>query len=57
MQIVQRHHFASYLKRMAVVVRVQEEFLAFVKVLLFIIIIILYIIFGEYSSYDCMRHF
>lgn len=30
-QIVQRHHFASYLKRMAVVVRVQEEFLAFVK--------------------------
>lgn len=31
MQIVQRHHFASYLKRMAVVVRVQEEFLAFVK--------------------------
>ncbi|GAB4838180.1 Probable manganese-transporting ATPase pdr2 [Ancistrocladus abbreviatus] len=30
-QIVQRHHFASHLKRMAVVVRVQEEFLAFVK--------------------------
>ncbi|XP_058084361.1 probable manganese-transporting ATPase PDR2 [Magnolia sinica] len=30
-QIVQRHHFASYLKRMAVVVRVQEEFFAFVK--------------------------
>ncbi|KAG8376225.1 hypothetical protein BUALT_Bualt09G0040900 [Buddleja alternifolia] len=31
-QIVQRHHFASYLKRMSVVVRVQEEFFAFVKV-------------------------
>ena len=31
-QIVQRHHFASYLKRMAVVVRMEEEFLAFVKV-------------------------
>uniref|UniRef100_A0A2P2M6G2 Cation-transporting ATPase n=1 Tax=Rhizophora mucronata TaxID=61149 RepID=A0A2P2M6G2_RHIMU len=31
-QIIQRHHFASHLKRMAVVVRVQEEFLAFVKV-------------------------
>ncbi|XP_062083748.1 probable manganese-transporting ATPase PDR2 [Humulus lupulus] len=30
-QIVQRHHFASYLKRMAVVVRMEEEFLAFVK--------------------------
>ncbi|KAJ6927009.1 manganese-transporting ATPase PDR2 [Populus alba x Populus x berolinensis] len=30
-QIVQRHHFASHLKRMAVVVRTQEEFLAFVK--------------------------
>lgn len=30
-QIVQRHHFASHLKRMAVVVRVQEQFLAFVK--------------------------
>ncbi|XP_028786632.1 probable manganese-transporting ATPase PDR2 [Neltuma alba] len=30
-QIVQRHHFASHLKRMAVVVRIQEEFLAFVK--------------------------
>jgi cation-transporting ATPase 13A1 len=30
-QIVHRHHFASYLKRMAVVVRVQEEFFAFVK--------------------------
>ncbi|KAF2308736.1 hypothetical protein GH714_014965 [Hevea brasiliensis] len=31
-QIVQRHHFASHLKRMAVVVRIQDEFLAFVKV-------------------------
>ncbi|PSR88079.1 Manganese-transporting ATPase [Actinidia chinensis var. chinensis] len=30
-QIVHRHHFASHLKRMAVVVRVQEQFLAFVK--------------------------
>ncbi|XP_052188572.1 probable manganese-transporting ATPase PDR2 [Diospyros lotus] len=30
-QIVQRHHFASHLKRMAVVVRVQEQFIAFVK--------------------------
>ncbi|KAK1315965.1 putative cation-transporting ATPase [Acorus calamus] len=30
-QIVQRHHFASHLKRMAVVVRVQEAFFAFVK--------------------------
>ncbi|KAG5560835.1 hypothetical protein RHGRI_004001 [Rhododendron griersonianum] len=30
-QIVQRHHFASHLKRMAVVVRIQEQFLAFVK--------------------------
>ncbi|XP_042036135.1 probable manganese-transporting ATPase PDR2 isoform X1 [Salvia splendens] len=30
-QIVQRHHFASHLKRMAVVVRVQEEFFAFIK--------------------------
>ncbi|CAK9314910.1 unnamed protein product [Citrullus colocynthis] len=30
-QIVQRHHFASHLKRMAVVVRLQEEFFAFVK--------------------------
>ncbi|GAB2291509.1 Probable manganese-transporting ATPase pdr2 [Dionaea muscipula] len=30
-QIIQRHHFASHLKRMAVVVSVQEEFLAFVK--------------------------
>lgn len=30
-QIVQRHHFASHLKRMAVVVRVQEQFFAFVK--------------------------
>lgn len=31
-QIVQRHHFASHLKRMAVIVRIQEEFLVFVKV-------------------------
>ncbi|XP_039127115.1 probable manganese-transporting ATPase PDR2 isoform X2 [Dioscorea cayenensis subsp. rotundata] len=30
-QIVQRHHFASHLKRMAVVVRINEEFFAFVK--------------------------
>ncbi|RDX85868.1 putative manganese-transporting ATPase PDR2, partial [Mucuna pruriens] len=30
-QIVHRYHFASYLKRMAVVVRIQEEFFAFVK--------------------------
>uniref|UniRef100_A0A6N2LVQ1 Cation-transporting ATPase n=2 Tax=Salix viminalis TaxID=40686 RepID=A0A6N2LVQ1_SALVM len=30
-QIVQRHHFASHLKRMAVIVRIQEEFLVFVK--------------------------
>ncbi|KAK1392069.1 putative manganese-transporting ATPase PDR2 [Heracleum sosnowskyi] len=30
-QIVQRHHFASHLKRMAVVVRVEEQFLVFVK--------------------------
>ncbi|KAL5979329.1 putative manganese-transporting ATPase pdr2 [Asimina triloba] len=30
-QIVQRHHFASHLKRMAVVVRIQDEFFAFVK--------------------------
>ncbi|CAI9096849.1 OLC1v1033077C1 [Oldenlandia corymbosa var. corymbosa] len=30
-QIVQRHHFASHLKRMAVVVRVQEQFFGFVK--------------------------
>ncbi|XP_059275679.1 probable manganese-transporting ATPase PDR2 isoform X1 [Lycium ferocissimum] len=30
-QIVQRHHFASHLKRMAVVVRLQEQFFAFVK--------------------------
>ncbi|KAF5176630.1 Manganese-transporting atpase [Thalictrum thalictroides] len=30
-QIVQRHHFASHLKRMAVVVRIEEEFFAFVK--------------------------
>ena len=31
-QIVQRHHFASHLKRMAVVVRTEEQFFAFVKV-------------------------
>lgn len=30
-QILQRHHFASHLKRMAVVARVQEEFFSFVK--------------------------
>ncbi|KAJ4971211.1 hypothetical protein NE237_004310 [Protea cynaroides] len=30
-QIVQRYHFASHLKRMSVVVRVNEEFFAFVK--------------------------
>ncbi|KAI4351376.1 hypothetical protein L6164_005746 [Bauhinia variegata] len=30
-QIVQRYHFASHLKRMAVVVRIEEEFLTFVK--------------------------
>ncbi|XXG50746.1 hypothetical protein AAC387_Pa02g4686 [Persea americana] len=30
-QIIHRHHFASHLKRMAVVVRVREEFFAFVK--------------------------
>ncbi|KAL8136980.1 hypothetical protein V2J09_002981 [Rumex salicifolius] len=30
-QIVQRYHFASYLKRMSVIARVQEEFFAFVK--------------------------
>ncbi|XP_078437712.1 phosphate deficiency response 2 [Wolffia australiana] len=30
-QIVQRHHFASHLKRMAVVVRIQDDFFAFVK--------------------------
>ncbi|KAM7257615.1 hypothetical protein ACFE04_013356 [Oxalis oulophora] len=30
-QIVQRYHFASHLKRMAVVVRINEEFFAFVK--------------------------
>ncbi|KAM1366232.1 hypothetical protein ACFX2I_044366 [Malus domestica] len=29
--IVQRHHFASYLKRMAVVVRIEDNFFAFVK--------------------------
>lgn len=31
MQIVQRHHFASHLKRMAVVVRIEENFFSFVK--------------------------
>ncbi|EPS70324.1 hypothetical protein M569_04436, partial [Genlisea aurea] len=30
-QIIQRHHFASHLKRMSVVVCVQEQFFAFVK--------------------------
>lgn len=30
-QIIQRHHFASHLKRMAVIVRIEEEFFAFVK--------------------------
>ncbi|KAK7410956.1 hypothetical protein VNO78_02227 [Psophocarpus tetragonolobus] len=30
-QIVHRYHFASYLKRMSVIVRIQEEFFAFVK--------------------------
>ncbi|OVA12160.1 Cation-transporting P-type ATPase [Macleaya cordata] len=30
-QIVHRHHFASYLKRMSVVVRIHEDFFAFVK--------------------------
>jgi len=35
-QIVQRYHFASHLKRMAVIVRIQEEFFAFVKVCLFL---------------------
>ncbi|KAI3834857.1 hypothetical protein MKW98_015970 [Papaver atlanticum] len=30
-QIVQRHHFASHLKRMAVVTRIQDDFFAFVK--------------------------
>ena len=45
-QIVKRHHFASYLKRMSVVVRVQEEFLAFVKVywLLFLLMHVLAIL-------------
>ncbi|KAL5999463.1 hypothetical protein ACLOJK_037748 [Asimina triloba] len=33
-QIVQRHHFASHLKRMAVVVRIRDEFFAFVKVMI-----------------------
>jgi hypothetical protein len=31
-QIVHRYHFASHLKRMSVIVRVQEKFLVFVKV-------------------------
>lgn len=35
-QIMQRHHFASHLKRMAVVVRVQEQFFSFVKVWIYI---------------------
>ncbi|CAL9770284.1 unnamed protein product [Musa acuminata subsp. burmannicoides] len=30
-QIVQRHHFASHLKRMGVIVCIQEQFFAFVK--------------------------
>ncbi|OVA03886.1 Cation-transporting P-type ATPase [Macleaya cordata] len=30
-QIIQRHHFASHLKRMAVVIRVEDAFFAFVK--------------------------
>ncbi|KAJ1440440.1 P-type ATPase [Sesbania bispinosa] len=30
-QIVQRYHFSSHLKRMTVVVRIEEEFFAFVK--------------------------
>lgn len=30
-QILQRHHFASHLKRMSTVVRVQDSYLAFVK--------------------------
>ncbi|KAI3726103.1 hypothetical protein L1987_65900 [Smallanthus sonchifolius] len=30
-QIIQRHHFASHLKRMSVVVRSEEQFYAFVK--------------------------
>jgi cation-transporting ATPase 13A1 len=30
-QIMQRYHFASHLKRMSVIVRIQEEYLAFVK--------------------------
>ena len=32
MQILQRHHFASHLKRMSTVVRVQDSYFAFVKV-------------------------
>jgi len=31
-QIVHRFHFASHLKRMSVVVRIQEKFYAFIKV-------------------------
>ena len=31
-QILQRHHFASHLKRMSTVVRVQDSYFAFVKV-------------------------
>ncbi|XP_042388358.1 probable manganese-transporting ATPase PDR2 [Zingiber officinale] len=30
-QIIQRHHFASHLKRMGVIVRIQDQFFAFVK--------------------------
>ncbi|WOL01814.1 putative manganese-transporting ATPase PDR2 [Canna indica] len=30
-QIIHRHHFASHLKRMGVIVRIQEQFFAFVK--------------------------
>lgn len=46
-QIVQRHHFASHLKRMAVVVRIQEEFFAFVKVSLLMDLI-------YQGLYECM---
>lgn len=31
-QIVHRYHFASHLKRMSVIVRIQEKFYAFIKV-------------------------
>jgi len=31
-QIVHRFHFASHLKRMSVVIRIQEKFYAFIKV-------------------------